>query len=140
MHLDLAAIDARKEILTQVRGKGEREQGKADEPRDQLDAIAQTKLKQAAIAAADRFELTLEALLESQQRVPACATGLGGDQRKHDCFCQRAEEIARHTAEAEHWYESEADAHQRYGSRDNDLLRAVQKLQSRSPCRVQGAS
>jgi hypothetical protein len=65
MHLDLAAIDARKEILTQVRGKGEREQGKADEPRDQLDAIAQTKLKQAAIAAADRFELTLEALLMS---------------------------------------------------------------------------
>jgi hypothetical protein len=122
--------------------------------------LRRPKLKQAAIAAADRFELTLEALLESQQRIAAglggggvCAArgiritrirhlpaqqivgqsrhqrarqDVGGDQRKHDCFCQRAEEIARHTAEAEHWYESEADAHQRYGSRDNDLLRAVQ--------------
>ena len=49
MHLDLAAVDAREEVLAQIRGKRERKQGEADEPGDQLAAVAQTELEQTAI-------------------------------------------------------------------------------------------
>jgi hypothetical protein len=40
MHLDLAAVDARKEILTQERSKPGRKQAEADEPGNQLAATA----------------------------------------------------------------------------------------------------
>ena len=50
MHLDLAAIDAREEVLAEIRGKREREQGEAHEPGDQLAAVVQTELEQTAIA------------------------------------------------------------------------------------------
>ena len=71
MHLDLPAIDAREEVLAEVRGKREREQGEADEPGDQLAAVVQAEVQQAAIGAADRLEAALEALLEPHQRIAA---------------------------------------------------------------------
>ena len=40
MHLNLAAVDARKEILTQERSKPERKQAEADKSGNQLAAIA----------------------------------------------------------------------------------------------------
>jgi hypothetical protein len=40
MHLDLAAVDAWKEILTQEGSKPERKQAEADESGNQLPAIA----------------------------------------------------------------------------------------------------
>ena len=76
MHLDLPAVDAREEVLTQRRGKREREQGEAHEPRDQLGAVVQAKSEQTAIGAAEGFEAALEALLESHQGI---AVGLGGN-------------------------------------------------------------
>ena len=69
MHLDLAAIDARKEVLAEIRSKREREQGEADEPGDQLAAVVQTKLEQTVVAGADGLEVALEAPLESHQGI-----------------------------------------------------------------------
>jgi hypothetical protein len=71
MHLDLSAIDAWEEVLAQIRGKREREQGEADEPGDQFGPVVQTEMEQADIAAADRLEATLKGLLEPHQRIAA---------------------------------------------------------------------
>src|SRR3984893_4427642 len=77
MYLDLPTVDAREEILTQIGGEREREQGEAHEACDQLCAVVQTEVEQTAIRAADRLEATLAALLESHQGI-AAGLGRGG--------------------------------------------------------------
>ena len=51
---------------------------------------------------------------------------VGRDQRKDHRLGERTEQIAGDTAQAEHRHEGDADAHQRHGGRDDDLLGAVQ--------------
>ena len=48
------------------------------------------------------------------------------DQRKHDGFGQRAEQISGDAAKLEHRHEHDAEAEQGHEGGDDDLLRAVQ--------------
>jgi hypothetical protein len=69
--LDLPAIDAREEVLAEIRGKRERQQGEAEESRHHLAAVLQTQLQQAPVMSADRLEDLLKAALEAHQRIAA---------------------------------------------------------------------
>ncbi len=51
---------------------------------------------------------------------------VGRNQRKDHRLGEGAEQIAGDTAQSEHRHEGDADTHQRYHGRDDDLLGAVQ--------------
>src|SRR5437588_440385 len=75
VNLDLPAINTREEVLAEIRGKPERQQGDAKETGDHLATVLQTQLQQPAIMSADRLEDLLKTPLEPHQRI---AAWLGG--------------------------------------------------------------
>ena len=71
MQLDLAAVHGREKVLAERGRKGKRCEAEAQESCDQLDPVSQRELQQAQIAPAQVFELSLEATLETRERIAA---------------------------------------------------------------------
>ena len=154
MHQDLAGINRREEILAQERRQPERQHDAGQKRCHEGLRVAQCIGQERAVAAAEPLEPRLEALLEAQQRIagrrrrhlPDMAfhavmavhqiIGHGrhqsprqderADQREHDGFGQRPEQVSRDAAKLEHRHEHDAEAEQGHKGRHDDLLRAVQ--------------
>src|SRR6267378_7200910 len=77
MDLDLSAIDAREEVLAEIRDESERQQREPEKARDQLAGMTQTQDQQAAISCTHSFEAAFEALLEFPEGIAADRRGNG---------------------------------------------------------------